>query len=166
QLEALEGAGLAATPAADEPALERLVRSRDQWDFALDALLGTGARGVPEGAIAAAVQALRDLDDAGTQVVAVDLPAGVNADTGEIARRAVRADLTVTFGAPKRGHYLYPGRAFTGVLEVTDIGLAPATSSAERHPFSLATPGCMARLVPVRDPRAPKGTAGRVMGVG
>src|SRR5213592_4312698 len=61
QLEALEGAGLTMTPAADESELERLVRSRDQWDYALDALLGTGARGVPEGAIAAAVQALRDL---------------------------------------------------------------------------------------------------------
>jgi len=163
QLEALEGAGLAATPAADEPALERLVRSRDQWDFALDALLGTGARGVPEGAIAAAVQALRDLDDAGTQVVAVDLPTGVNADTGEIARRAVRADLTVTFGAPKRGHYLYPGRAFVGELEVIDIGLLGPPDDTRTHRVELATASEMAELVPRRDPRAHKGSTGRVL---
>ena len=61
------------------------------------------------------------LDDTGTRVVALDLPTGVDADTGAIARRAVRADLTVTFGCPKRGHLLYPGRAFVGTLEVVDI---------------------------------------------
>src|SRR5207247_4771651 len=111
------------------------VREGDAWDLGVDALLGTGARGVPEGAIAAAVQTLRELDDAGTRVVAVDLPTGVSADTGAIARRAVRADLTVTFGHPKRGHVLYPGRAFTGVLEIVDIGLLPASPDPARHPF-------------------------------
>src|SRR5207247_8598569 len=95
--------------AATESELTAFVREADEWDFALDALLGTGARGVPEGAIAAGVQVLRELDEAGTRVIAVDVPTGVDADNGAIARRAVRADLTVTFGAPKRGHYLYPG---------------------------------------------------------
>src|SRR5207302_241963 len=85
-----------------------------------------------------AAQALRDLDDAGTRVVAVDLPTGVHPDTGEIARRAVRADLTVTFGHPKRGQWLYPGRAFVGALEVVDIGLIPAPDAA-RFPVKLTT---------------------------
>src|SRR5881628_92015 len=125
QLERLEAAGVAVTALDSEADLALLTRARDHWDYALDAVLGTGARGAPEGLAAAAVQAFREFDDAGTRVVAVDLPTGVHADTGEIARRAVRADLTVTFGAPKRGHLLYPGRAFTGVLEVVDIGLLP-----------------------------------------
>jgi len=163
QLERLQAAGGAVTALDGEAALERLVKSRDHWDYALDAVLGTGARGTPEGLTAAAVQTLRELDDAGTRVVAVDLPTGVNADTGEIARRAVRADLTVTFGHPKRGHALYPGRAFTGVLEVVDIGLLPATPDPERHPFELASAHAMAELLPERDPRAHKGLAGRVL---
>ena len=96
----------------------------------------------------------------------MDLPTGVHADTGEIARRAVRADLTVTFGAPKRGHLLYPGRAFTGVLEVVDIGLLPAAPDPERFPLELATAAAMAELLPVRDPRAHKGAVGRVLIVG
>ncbi len=149
-----------------EAALERLARSRDRWDYALDAVLGTGARGTPEGLAAAAVQCLRELDDAGTRVVAVDLPTGVNADSGEIARRAVRADLTITFGHPKRGHLLYPGRAFAGVLEVVDIGLTPAGPDAERHPFELASAAAMAELLPERDPRVHKGRTGRVLIVG
>ena len=165
-LEALEAVGVPIIPAADEEVLRRLVDSRDRWDFGLDALLGTGARGVPEGPVAAAVQVLRELDEAGTQVVAVDVPTGVNADTGEIARRAVRADLTVTFGAPKRGHYLYPGRAFVGTLEVADIGLVMPEPGSPRHRVELATPEMMAALVPRRDPRAHKGSAGRVLVVG
>src|SRR5439155_11314086 len=101
-LEALREHGVPVERATTEAELHAIARTRDHWDLGLDALLGTGSRGSPEGAIAAGVQILRELDEAGTPVIAVDLPTGVNADTGEIARRAVRADLTVTFGAPKR----------------------------------------------------------------
>lgn len=165
-LDRLTATGLTVASIGDEDELERLVASRDQWDFALDALLGTGARGEPEGLHAAAVQVLRRLDDAGTHVVALDLPTGVNADTGTIARRAVRADLTVTFGCPKRGHFLYPGRAFVGALDVVDIGLSPKALAATRIPVRLATPAAMAALLPARDPRAHKGSVGRVLVVG
>ncbi|HVP13909.1 MAG TPA: NAD(P)H-hydrate dehydratase, partial [Terriglobales bacterium] len=136
---------------------------RDRWDFALDAVLGTGARGEPEGLAAAAVEALRDLDERGTPVIAVDLPTGLDADTGAIARRAVRADLTVTFGAPKRGHFLYPGRAFAGALEIVDIGLVASDGDPRGFPFTLAEPGEIARQLPQRDPRAHKGSVGRVL---
>jgi len=162
-LERLEAAGVTLTALGGDAALARLVGSRDRWDFALDAVLGTGAHGTPEGLAAAAVQTLRELDDGGTRVVAVDLPTGVSADTGAIARRAVRADLTVTFGHPKRGHLLYPGRAFTGVLEIVDIGLLPASPDPARRPFELAGAVAMAELLPERDPRAHKGLAGRVL---
>ena len=160
----LEPVGLPVRPAADAAALEALIRTRDQWDFALDGLLGTGARGQPEGVIAAGVQALRELDDVGTRVVALDLPTGVDADTGTIARRAVRADLTVSFGAAKRGHLLYPGRAFAGALEVVDIGLA--SPPPELFPVELATAPGMAERLPARDPRAHKGSVGRVLVAG
>jgi hypothetical protein len=109
------------------------VATRDQWDFALDAVLGTGARGEPEGLAAAAVQALRELDERGTRVVAVDLPTGMNADSGAIARRTVRADLTVTFGAPKRGHYLSRPRVHRRARAV-DISLWPRWRSAFPFP--------------------------------
>ena len=98
-LERLEAAGRSVTALGSEAALARLVAASDHWDYAVDALLGTGARGAPEGIVAAAVQALRELDESGTRVIAADIPTGVHPDTGEVARRAVRADLTVTFGA-------------------------------------------------------------------
>ena len=167
-LAALVAAGIEPVVISDTGALARLVLHWDAVDFALDALLGTGARGVPTGIVADGVQALRDLDDAGTHVIAVDLPTGVDADTGEIARRTVRADLTVTFGCPKRGHWLHPARAFVGALEVTDIGLVPqadATDDPSRW-AEIATPPEMAALMPRRAPRAHKGSVGRVLVVG
>lgn len=163
-LERLHGAGLAVASIQDEAELERLVASRDRWDFAVDALLGTGSRGEPEGLMRAGVEVLRRLDDGGTRVIACDLPTGVDADTGAIARRAVRADLTVTFGHPKRGQFLYPGRAFTGALEVVDIGQCGLDGGDP--PVSLATAPEMAALLPARDPRAHKGSAGDVLVVG
>jgi ADP-dependent NAD(P)H-hydrate dehydratase / NAD(P)H-hydrate epimerase len=165
-LDRMTQAGLALDPVASEDALERLVASRDAWDYALDALLGTGAHGEPEGMMAAGVEALRQLDEAGTRVIALDLPTGVDADTGAIARRAARADLTVTFGCPKRGHLLYPGRAFVGALEVVDIGLALDARAAVAKPVQVATAAAMAALLPAREPRAHKGSVGRVLVAG
>jgi ADP-dependent NAD(P)H-hydrate dehydratase / NAD(P)H-hydrate epimerase len=165
-LEALRAAGLEPVVAADAAALDRAIAVRDGWDLALDALLGTGAHGEPTGTIAAGVERLRVLDDAGTPVIAVDLPTGLDADTGAIARRAVRADLTVTFGHAKRGHLLYPGRAFCGALEVVDIGLVAPPDDPEAWRVELADEGAMARLLPVRDPRAHKNSVGRVLVIG
>ena len=161
-------AGIEPFVIATEADLRTFVSRRDPWDFAVDALLGTGARGGLEGVIAAAVQELRDLDDAGTSVIAVDLPTGVNADTGEIARRTVRADLTVTFGHPKRAHWLYPARAFAGAVEVVDIGLVESFGPEDdpaRH-TEVATARAMAELAPRREPRAHKGSVGRVLVIG
>jgi NAD(P)H-hydrate epimerase len=165
-LEALRGAGLSPVEIRTEADLTRLVDERDRWDWAIDALLGTGARGAPEGLMAAGVEVLRVLDDRGTAVVAVDLPTGLDADTGAIARRTVRADLTVTFGHPKRGHFLYPGRAFCGSVEVVEIGLVAAPEDASAWRVELATEATMARRLPERDPRAHKNSVGRVLVIG
>ena len=166
--DAMIAAGVEPMAVGSEEQLRELVARRDPWDFAIDALLGTGASGVPHGLIAAAVQELRSLDDLGTSVIAVDLPTGVNTDTGEIARRTVRADLTVTFGFPKRAHWLYPARAFAGAVEVVDIGLLETFGPDDDPSYrtELATTGGMAELVPRREPRAHKGSVGRVLLIG
>jgi ADP-dependent NAD(P)H-hydrate dehydratase / NAD(P)H-hydrate epimerase len=168
QLERMEAAGVRGHLIADAAGLDGLRAARDVWDFAIDALLGTGARGEPEGLMAEGVEILRQLDDAGTRVIAVDLPTGVDTDTGAIARRAVRADLTVTFSFPKRGHWLYPARAFVGALEVVDIGLvdrAGADDDPERR-LEISYRPEMADRLPLRPPLAHKGSVGRVLLVG
>jgi len=101
---------------------EVLERELARADVVVDALFGTGFRGRPDGAFAAAIEAI---GTAGAPVVAVDIPSGVDGETGAVAGVAVRADLTVTFGAPKPGVVLLPGAGLAGVVEVADIGFPP-----------------------------------------
>jgi NAD(P)H-hydrate epimerase len=94
---------------------------------AVDALLGTGSSGAPRGVVAEAIEAL---GRAGGPIVAVDVPSGVDASTGEVAEPAVRADLTVTFHAAKPGLWITPGKEHAGEVRVADIGIpdgAPVT---------------------------------------
>jgi hydroxyethylthiazole kinase-like uncharacterized protein yjeF len=95
------------------------------FDLVLDGILGIGGRGGLRGRAAAVAAALPD----GALVVAADVPSGVDASTGEVAGPAVRADVTVTFGAVKTGLLVDPGAAHAGVVELVDIGLdlPPAT---------------------------------------
>ncbi|WP_371677116.1 NAD(P)H-hydrate dehydratase [Streptomyces sp. NBC_01276] len=108
--------GLAALRAAGGR-VERSVPERA--DLVLDGLLGIGGRGGLRPAAAALAQRI----PAGALVVAVDLPSGVDADTGEVAGPAVAADVTVTFGAYKPGLLIDPGASRVGAVRLVDIGL-------------------------------------------
>jgi hydroxyethylthiazole kinase-like uncharacterized protein yjeF len=94
-------------------------------DLIIDGLLGIGGRGglrEPFAGLAArAEQARQD----GATVVAVDLPSGIDADSGTVDGPAVRADVTVTFGTLKPGLLVDPGAGHAGTVELVDIGLAP-----------------------------------------
>ncbi len=96
-----------------------IARELDRADVAVDAIVGTGFRGVAEGDMAAAIDAL---NAAPCPVVAVDIPSGVDGATGSVSGPAVTAILTVTFGAPKAGTVLMPGAELAGDLRVVDIG--------------------------------------------
>jgi NAD(P)H-hydrate epimerase len=110
-----------------------LERELDRADVAVDAIFGTGFRGMPEGIWASAIGALAG---SGAPVVAVDIPSGVDGASGGIEGESVRAELTVTFGAAKTGVVLLPGAARAGAVRVVDIGfphdlMAPDTFLTE-----------------------------------
>ncbi|WP_055587177.1 NAD(P)H-hydrate epimerase [Peterkaempfera griseoplana] len=118
-LRAAGGTVVAHGKAAGEAAVE-------QADLVLDGIVGIGGQGGlrPEAApYAAAAQRARERH--GALVVAVDLPSGVDADTGEVHGAAVRADVTVTFGTHKPGLLVDPGAEYAGVVRLVDIGLRP-----------------------------------------
>jgi NAD(P)H-hydrate epimerase len=96
-----------------------LTRELARADVAIDAVFGTGFRGVPEDIHAEAIEAM---NESGVPVVAVDIPSGVNGETGEIAGEACWAVATVTFGAAKAGLVFHPGAERCGLIEVVDIG--------------------------------------------
>ena len=88
----------------------------------VDGLLGTGATGEPRGPIADAISSVDRARRRGAVVVSLDVPSAIDATTGAVAERSVAADLTLTFGAMKRG--LLVARQQCGELAVLDIGLA------------------------------------------
>jgi NAD(P)H-hydrate epimerase len=126
-------------------------------DVVIDALLGTGLKGAPRDETPLLVE---QINGAGVPVLAVDIPSGVNASTGEVAGTAVRADVTVTMHGPKIGLAIAPGRFHAGEVEVADIGLEPAETE-----HRLVTPEILAE-VPRRSAGDNKYTAGHVLVVG
>ena len=126
-------------------------------DLVLDALLGTGMKGAPRDETASVIERI---NGSGVPVLAVDIPSGVDASTGEVAGAAVRADVTVTMHGPKVGLAVAPGRFHAGEVEVADIGLGPAETE-----HRLVTAEILAE-VPRRSARDNKYTAGHVLVVG
>jgi ADP-dependent NAD(P)H-hydrate dehydratase / NAD(P)H-hydrate epimerase len=116
---------------------ERLAGTRARWsrvdpaalpaalagsDAIVDAMLGTGFEGAPRPPLDAAIDAV---NGAGSPVIAVDVPSGVNAATGETEGAHVRADVTVTFHGAKVGLCVDPGKTVAGRVEVVPIGIPP-----------------------------------------
>ncbi|MHB8642058.1 MAG: NAD(P)H-hydrate dehydratase [Gaiellaceae bacterium] len=99
----------------------------DRADLVLDALLGTGLTGAPRDDAAAQIERI---NGAGAPVLAVDIPSGVNASTGEVAGAAVRADVTVTMHARKVGLAVAPGLFHAGEVAVAGIGLERGETAA------------------------------------
>src|SRR5207248_5114296 len=92
-------------------------------DVVIDAVFGTGFHGEPREEAARSIEAIRG---ANVPVVAVDVPSGVNASTGEVSGVCVEAATTVTFHGEKVGLAVAPGSLQAGKIELVDIGLAPA----------------------------------------
>lgn len=134
-----------------------------QYDLIVDALLGTGLTRPVEGTFAEAVDAM---NAAAAPVLALDVPSGLCAATGQVLGRAVTADLTVTFVGRKIGHYLGRAPDLTGHLCFEDLGVEafPAPGGecvAWRLPTDLAP-----RLLPPRSRLAHKGASGHVLVIG
>lgn len=100
------------------PHLEALPDLRPA-DFIVDALLGTGVRGPLQGLMA---QIVNRVNESGRPVIAIDLPTGMNTDTGEVAGPCVQAQLTVTIGCRKQGLLFTPAREYAGETVVAEIG--------------------------------------------
>lgn len=136
----------------------------DERVLFVDALLGTGSKGAPRGAIEDALVRLGERSD---RVVAVDLPSGVDPDTGAIPGAVVRSDLTVTFQRSKPGLHLTPARAVVGRVVVAEIGLVaspePGPSLSLIGPHEVAT--ALRGLAPGRH-KGERGHVGLLAGAG
>lgn len=131
-------------------------------DIILDALIGTGLKKNVEGFMASLIAFINTLHK---YTVSVDIPSGVDADTGDIKGVAVYADLTVTFGLPKVGITIFPGLECVGKLVCADINFPPNLLSQPRKSI-LITEEIVKPMLPVRQQNANKGHFGPVLIVG
>ena len=136
----------------------------------IDAMLGTGFHGSLRQPLASIVAEVNAAAAAGAvTVIAVDMPTGVNSDTGAVSNGdddedgPLFADMTVTFGALKRGLVLYPGRACAGHIEVDLIGMpGPLLMQLEEDPAYLLQESDIAEIVVPRSLDSHKGTHGTI----
>ena len=151
---------------ADDEDFEALEALLAGAEAIIDALLGTGASRPIAGDLAevlARVAAVRSRT-VKPKLVAVDLPSGLDADSGRLDPLAVAVDETVTFHAPKVGLYMQPGAAAAGSVQQVDIGIPPGLD-ADLQTEVLERRAAKA-LLPARPADGHKGTFGRVLVIG
>lgn len=131
-----------------------------QADVVIDAIFGTGLSTTVSGLYAEAIELI---NASGVPVFAVDVPSGVNTDTGQPMGSAIQAEATATFGFAKIGHVLFPGARLSGALAIVDIGLAAEAVAAHPGQTELLEPREVGQLVPVRSAEAHKGDCGHLL---
>ncbi len=133
-------------------------RELENADLLVDALLGTGIDRPVEGLVADIIEAV---NLSRKPVLAVDIPSGVNSDSGAVMGGAIRARWTITFAFPKLGLLLQPGASLAGEIIVGEIFIPEHL--AEEVRVELLTPGYIRKLMPPRPPDAHKGSLGRTL---
>ncbi len=129
-------------------------------DCVVDALVGTGFRDQLIGTMA---QVVGSINNTKKMVIAIDIPSGVDADTGQVSGIAVKAQHTITFSLPKQGLLLYPGASYAGNVTVADIGIPKALLTNENIKQNMITSAIVKKILVAREPNAHKGSCGKVL---
>jgi hydroxyethylthiazole kinase-like uncharacterized protein yjeF len=109
-------------PIKKRPSQKEIEKALKETDVVVDAMLGTGLSGEVKGIYKEAIELV---NKSGKKVVSVDIPSGIDGDTGKIMGNAVKSDITVTFGLPKIGNLNYPGYSHWKKLYVSHISFPP-----------------------------------------
>lgn len=140
--------------------LDEIWEGISETDIVVDAIFGTGLKGAVRGLAGEVIERINRLK---AIKVAVDLPSGLNADTGAVEGPCVKADFTVTMALPKRGLLLYPGADRCGEVRVADIGFPKIAIESQGVKTELITEEKVLSLLPHRPPNGHKGTFGHVL---
>ncbi|MFH1454677.1 MAG: NAD(P)H-hydrate dehydratase [Armatimonadota bacterium] len=132
-------------------------------DLIIDGIFGTGLNKTVKGIYLKVIEIIIKYDK---EVVSVDMPSGICADTGRILGNAVMADYTVTFGLPKMGHFLSDGLLHRGKLAIENIGFTKDLLSDEKIKNNMIDSVMVKKLLPVRPQDAHKGSCGKVLVIG
>lgn len=162
-LQSCRARGISFADAANDPSLAILDEMLRRAEVVVDAVLGTGKARPIEGIMLAVLERVRRAKEERPSLLlcALDLPSGLDADSGAVDPATFAADLTITLAYPKRGLFAFPGAPLVGKLLVVDIGIPEPL--ARGIALELLTPSWMKAHLPPRPASANKGTFGRVM---
>jgi len=155
--------GVPVQPLPSPEDLCHLIEPLRRADLVVDALLGTGIVGEVRGISADAIPLL---NEHACRILSVDVPSGINSDTGEVCGVAVRADATVTLGAIKLGLMLFPAADYVGDLFVGSLGVPETLFASLNIRRFVTTHELVAQALAPRPPIAHEGNYGRVLVVG
>ncbi len=151
---------VAITLVLDEETLSRAEAEISEAFVLVDAIFGTGLKREVRGLFGSVVKMVNRLPQ---PVVAVDIPSGLDADSGIFLGECIRADLTVTYGLAKPGQVIHPGIEAVGDLEVVDIGIPPETHAIIGLHLSRLEKDNVVSLLPSRPVAGHKGTFGHLL---
>ena len=163
KLDDVRASGLSVFHVSEDASLARLRQLLSVAHMAVDAVLGTGRSRPIEGTLKSVfleVAAVRNRRP-DLRIVALDLPTGMDSDTGAVDPACLAADITVTLAFPKLGLFSYPGADMAGVLETVDIGIPPGLDADVET--ELMTREWASGVLPARPSGAHKGTFGRTL---
>lgn len=132
-------------------------------DLVVDAVFGTGFKGIVP---AQTGEVFKIINASGKPVLSVDIPSGLEADTGQVYGPCIRAARTVTFAQAKLGLVIQQGPEYTGELVIADISIPPGLVNTLGIKRFFTTPAMVKGLLPVRDSASHKGTFGRILVIG
>ena len=129
-------------------------------DLLVDAIFGTGLRGAVQEPLSRIINTINDLS---IPILSVDIPSGLDANSGHPLSACINADTTITIGLPKRGLLVHPGAEVTGNLEIVDIGFPQQVIDAQDIKVNWTTEKQVEAWIPFRQPASYKGSYGRVL---
>ena len=159
QMRILRGMGVELQQLESDRAWERLQVTLRFSDAVVDGILGTGFSGQLR---PGALRLIRLVNAAKKVTIAIDIPSGVDSDTGAVGEAAMQADCTVALGLPKIGHYICPGASYVGKLLVDNIGLPVELLTDEIHQ-TLVDDELALTFLPERPKDSHKGTCGKIL---
>ena len=161
QIKIIRSMGMEIQVLENDRAWERLQVTLRFSDIIIDGILGTGFTGQLRPSV---LRLVRLVNSTNKPVVSIDLPTGVEADSGQIGEAAIKATCTITLGMPKIGHFICPGASHVGELLINDIGIpAQLLNLNEEIHQTVINDELAITLLPARPKDAHKGSVGKVL---
>ena len=159
QMKTLRGMGIELQSLETDRAWERLQVTLRFSDVIVDGILGTGFSGQLRPSV---LRLVRLVNSTNKPVISIDLPSGVEADSGQVGETAINATCTVALGLPKFGHYICPGASYVGELLIDDIGIPSQLLNNDLHQ-TLINDELAITLLPNRPKESHKGSVGKIL---